>query len=168
MIRLLTAVAGLAVLAGCTTTSPDVVQRGDAQRMSTVQDAVVLSSRPVVVDGTQSGIGGAAGGIAGGVAGSTVGGRREGIVIGVIGAVVGGVVGNAVERSTTREDAVELLVQLRNGERRAIVQAKGTEALNPGDSVVIVTTGGKVRVTKAPTVQPMPAAVPAPAPAPQS
>lgn len=164
MKRLTIAAASLAVLAGCSTTNPDVVQRGDAQRMSTVQDAVVLSTRPVVVDGTQSGIGGAAGGIAGGVAGSSVGGRREGIVVGVIGAVVGGVVGNAVERGATREDAVELLVQLKNGERRAIVQAKGSETLNPGDSVIIVTTGGKVRVTKAPTVQPTPAAAPAPAP----
>lgn len=161
MKRLLVAAAALAVLAGCSTTSPDVIQRGDAQRMSTVQDAVVLSTRPVTVDGSQSGIGGAAGGIAGAVAGSTVGGRRENVVVGVLGAVVGGVVGNAVERTATREEAVELLVQLKNGERRAIVQAKGSETLNPGDSVIIVTTGGKVRVTRAPVVQPAPAAMPA-------
>lgn len=164
MKRLTIAAASLAVLAGCSTTSPDVVQRGDAQRLSTVQDAVVLSTRPVVVDGTQSGIGGTAGGIAGGVAGASVGGRREAVVVGVLGAVVGGVIGNAVERGATREEAVELLLQLKNGERRAIVQAKGSETLNPGDSVIIVTTGGKVRVTKAPVVQPSPAAAPAPAP----
>ena len=84
------------------------------------------------------------------MAGSSVGGRREGLVVGVLGAVVGGVIGNAVERSTTREDAVEILVQLRSGERRAIVQAKGSETLAAGDAVILVTTGGKVRVTKAP------------------
>ena len=49
--------AALALAAGCATTSPDVVSRSDAQRMSSVTDAVVLSTRPVVVDGTQSGIG---------------------------------------------------------------------------------------------------------------
>ena len=143
--------AAAAFLAACSTTSPDVVQRGDAQRLAQVQDATVLSVRSVVVDGNQSGGGAAAGGVIGGIAGSTVGGRREGVVVGVLGAVVGAVAGNAVERMSTREDAIEILVQLRNGERRAIVQAKATEALNPGDQVILVTTGSKVRVTRAPT-----------------
>ncbi|MDP1532705.1 MAG: glycine zipper domain-containing protein [Rubrivivax sp.] len=154
MKRLLATATVIAALAGCTTTSPDVVQRGDAQRLSSVVDAVVLSLRPVTVDGSQSGVGAAAGGIAGGVAGSSVGGRREGIVVGVIGAVVGGVVGNAVERMSTREEAVEILLQLKNGERRSVVQAVGSEQLAPGDAVIVVTTGGKVRVTKAPTMAP--------------
>jgi outer membrane lipoprotein SlyB len=144
----------LALIAGCSTTSPDVIQRGDAQRMSQVQDATVLSVRPVKVDGSQSGIGGATGAVAGGVAGSTVGGRREGVVVGVLGAVAGAVVGNAVERAATSEDAVEILLQMKNGERRAIVQAKGSETLQPGDAVILVTTGGKTRVTKAPPVSP--------------
>lgn len=157
MKRLFAAVT-VAALAACTTTSPDVIDKNQAQRLSTVQDGVILSIRPVVVEGSQSGIGATAGGIAGGVAGSTVGGHREGVVVGVIGAVVGGVVGNAVERFGTREEAVELLIQLKNGERRSIVQAKAGETLNPGDSVILVTTGGKVRVTRAPVVQP-PAAV---------
>ena len=124
MKKLLVAAAALISLAGCTTTSPDVISRNDAQRMSTVVDAVVLSTRPVVVDGTQSGVGAAVGSVAGGVAGSSVGGSREAIVVGVLGAVIGGVIGNAVERNTTREEAVEVLVQLKNGERRAVVQAK--------------------------------------------
>ena len=145
-----------AILAACSTTSPDVIQKGDAQRMSQVQDATVLSVRPVVVEGSQSGVGAAAGGVVGGVAGSTVGGHREGAVVGVLGAVAGAVVGNAVERFGTREEAVEILIQLRNGERRAIVQAKGTENLVAGDPVILVTTGGKTRVTRAPAVQPAP------------
>ena len=149
MKRLLLAIT-VAALAACTTTSPDVVQRHDAQRMSTVTDATVLSLRPVVVDGTQSGIGATAGAIAGGVAGASVGGYRESVVVGVIGAVVGGVLGNAVERSTTTEQAFEIIVQLRNGERRAVVQAQGQESFKPGDPVLLVTTGGKVRVTKVP------------------
>lgn len=147
-----TTVVAAAALSACSTTSPDVVQRGDAQRMSQVQDATVLSVRPVTVDGSQSGIGGAAGGIAGAVAGSSVGGRREGAVVGVLGAVAGAVIGNAIERNATKEEAVEILVQLRNGERRSVVQAKGAEILNPGEAVILVTTGGKTRVTRAPAV----------------
>ena len=152
------ALALAAAMAACTTTSPDVVSRADAQRMATVVDGVVLSLRPVVVDGSQSGIGAVAGGVAGGVAGASVGGRRESVVVGVIGAVVGSVVGNAVERAGTREDAVEVLVQLKNGERRAIVQAKAGETLYVGDAVVIITTGSRVRVTRAPMPSPTPIA----------
>ena len=154
MKKLLIAAAVTAALAACTTASPDVIQKGDAQRMSQVQDATVLSVRPVVVEGNQSGIGAAAGGVVGGVAGSTVGGHRENAVVGVLGAVAGAVVGNAVERMSTREEAVEVLVQLRNGERRAIVQAKGNETLVAGDAVILVSTGGKTRVMRAPVVVP--------------
>ena len=46
MKSLLIALASATVLAACTTTSPDVIQRGDAQRLSTVVDATVLSVRP--------------------------------------------------------------------------------------------------------------------------
>jgi outer membrane lipoprotein SlyB len=164
MKRTLIAVAALAVLAACTTTSPDVVQRGDAQRLATVQDATVLSVRSVVVDGSQSGAGGVTGAVVGGVAGSSRSSGREQAVIGVVGAVAGAVIGNAIERSATKEDAVELLLQMKNGERRAVVQAKASESFNPGDAVILVTTGGKTRVQRAPAgtqpVQPLPAPVP--------
>jgi outer membrane lipoprotein SlyB len=142
----------VAALAACTTTSPDVISRSDAQRLSTVTDATVLSVRSVTVDGTQSGVGAAAGGVVGGIAGSSRGNSRESVALGVIGAVVGGVIGNTVERASTKEDALEILVQLRSGERRAIVQAKGNENIQAGDAVILVSTGGKVRVTKAPAM----------------
>lgn len=152
MKRVLLALSVAVALAACSTTSPDVISRSDAQRLSTVTDATVLSVRPVTVDGTQSGVGAAAGTVVGGIAGSSRGNSRESIALGVIGAVVGGVIGNAVERTGTREDALEILVQLRSGERRAIVQAKGEENLQAGDPVILVSTGGKVRVMKAPPV----------------
>jgi outer membrane lipoprotein SlyB len=132
-----------------------VVNRNDTQRMATVIDAVVLSTRPVIVDGAQSGLGAAAGGALGGIAGSGIGGSRDSMVIGVIGAVVGGVIGNAAERSATREDGLEILVQLRNGDRRSVVQARAAESFAPGDPVILVTTGGRVRVTRAPVVTPV-------------
>jgi outer membrane lipoprotein SlyB len=149
----ITAALAIALAAGaCSTTSPDVVSRHEAQRLSSVQDAVVLNSRPVVVDGTQSGIGATAGGVVGGIAGSSVGGSREAAVVGILGAVVGGVVGNVVERTATREEAVEIIVQLKNGDRRSVVQARASESFAPGDAVILVSTGGRVRVTKAPPV----------------
>lgn len=154
MNKTLIACALAALLSACATSSPDVVSRNEAQRLSTVLDAVVLSSRPVVVDGNQSGIGSAAGGVMGGVAGSSVGGRREAVAVGIIGAVIGGVIGNAAERLGTREEAVEILLQLKSGDRRSVVQARAAEVFAPGDAVILVTTGGRVRVTKAPSVGP--------------
>lgn len=144
-------IAASTLLAACSTTSPDVIRPGDAQRLSTVQDAVVLNVRPVVVEGQQSGVGGVSGAVVGGIAGSTVGGRREAAAIGVIGAVAGAVIGNTIERFGTREEAVEILLQLPTGERRALVQAKGNETFAPGEAVILVSTGGKTRVMKAVT-----------------
>jgi outer membrane lipoprotein SlyB len=138
-------------LVACATSSPDVIQRGDAQRMAQVEDGVILSVRTVTVDGSQTGAGAAVGGVVGaigGYAGSSV--QREGQVLGILAGVAGAAAGNAIERFSTREDALEILVQFKNGDRRAIVQAKGSELLAAGDPVIIVTTGGKVRVTKAP------------------
>lgn len=138
-------------LGACASSSPDVIKRGDAQQMAQVQDGVVLSVRPVVVDGSQTGIGAGVGGVVGAIGGYSASGvAREGQILGVLAGVAGAAAGNAIERMSTREDAVEILVQLKGGDRRAIVQAKGTEVLAAGDPVIIVTTGGKVRVTKAP------------------
>ena len=150
-LKLATSTAVVVALAACASSSPDVIQRGDTQRMAQVQDGVVLSVRNVVVDGSQSGIGAGVGGVVGaigGYAGSGV--SREAQGLGVLAGVAGAAAGNAIERFSTKENAVEILVQLKGGERRAIVQAKGNELLAAGDSVIIVTTGGKVRVTKAP------------------
>lgn len=155
---LTSALAAMLALAGCATSNPDVVSRNEAQRLATVLDAVVLSTRAVVVDGSQSGVGATAGGVIGGVAGASVGGSRESVVVGVLGAVVGGVIGNAMERNTTREEAVEIIVQLRNGDRRSVVQARAAETFQPGDAVILVTSGGRVRVSKAPAVTPAPSA----------
>ncbi len=143
------ALAALLAVAGCSTTHPDVVSHHEAQRLATVLDAVVLTTRPVGFLGSQSGLGPSPGSEVRFRAGS-----RESVVIGILGAVVGGVIGNAVERSATREEAVEILVQLKNGDRRSVVQAKAVDNFAPGDPVILVSSGGRVRVTRAPVVQP--------------
>lgn len=149
------------LLAACATSSPDVVRRDEAQRQSVVYDAVLLSIRNVKVDGSQSGVGGVAGAVAGGVAASTVGKGRGSDVAAVLGAIAGAAVGNAMERSGTTEDAEELLLQFSNGERRTIVQGKGQDQLRAGDAVIVIQTGQRFRVVRAPAR----AATGAPAPA---
>lgn len=142
------AVVGIS-LSGCSTTTPDVIGRSSAGQLSSVADAQVITVRQVVVDGNQSGLGAIAGAVVGGVAGGSVGGRREATAVGALGAVLGGVVGNAVERSATREAAIEIVLQMRNGERRAVVQARGSEDIRPGDAVLVIQQDGRTRVTRA-------------------
>ena len=138
-------------LAACASSNPDVISRSDAQKMAVVQDGVVLTVHEVVVDGSQSGIGATVGGVVGAIGGYSASGvQREGQVLGVLAGVAGAAAGNAIERLSTQEKALEILVQLKGGERRSVVQAKGKEVFQPGDPVIIVTTGNKVRVTKAP------------------
>ena len=118
---------------------------------SQVQDGVIISIRPVTVDGSQTGMGAAAGGVVGAMVGS--GGssiQRDQVSLGILAGLAAAVAGNAIERMATREEAFEIIVQLRNGDRRAIVQAKGNETLLAGDPVIIVTSGNKIRVTRAP------------------
>ena len=99
------------VLGACATSSPDVIQRGDAQRMAQVEDAVVLSVRTVTVDGSQSGVGATVGGVVGAIGGYGGSGvQREAQVLGVLAGVAGAAVGNTLERMSTREEAVEVLV----------------------------------------------------------
>jgi len=86
----------------------------------------------------------------------------------VLGAVAGAVVGNAIERSTTREDALEIIVQLRNGERVAIVQSQGDERFQPGDAVMVITQGRSARVARALPQVPVQATTPEPPPASQT
>jgi outer membrane lipoprotein SlyB len=151
LVRAVSAAALVVGLAACATSDPDMISRDNTQVMSQVQDGVVLSVRRVTVDGSQSGVGAVVGGVVGAIGGAAGSGvQRESQVLGVLGAVAGAAAGNAAERLVTKEEAIEILVQLKGGERRAIVQAKGAQNFEPGDTVIIVTTGNKVRVTKAP------------------
>ena len=163
-------ILGIAValaLTACATSNPNVVPVYGAQRMSQVYDATVLAVRPITIDGSQSGLGAGAGAIAGGIAGSNVGGGNGAVVGTLIGAVIGGVAGNAMERGATQQNGVEIIVQLRNGQRRAIVQGATPDVFSPGDPVILVVTGGNTRVQRAPQVgqapaYPAPASYPAP------
>jgi outer membrane lipoprotein SlyB len=139
----------IALLGACATSSPDVVERSSAQRLSSLQDATVISVNKVVIDGSQSGMGAAAGAVVGGVLAAGNKDDRLNAAAGVLGAVAGGVIGNAAERMFTKEDAVEIIVQLTNGERKSIIQGKGEATFKPGDKVILISTGGKTRVQPA-------------------
>jgi len=165
---LVAAVASLGSLSACVVAPPNSVSAYDAQRMSTVVDATVLSVSPVVVQGRDTGIGTVSGAVVGGIAGSNVGGPRTGGIVGIAGMIVGGLIGNAVERDATQRQGVEILLQLKNGDRRSVIQTAGGDVFAVGEPVMLISTGGRTRVVHAPPVNtgaaaPYPAAYPAPA-----
>jgi outer membrane lipoprotein SlyB len=155
-------------LGACATSNPNVVPVYQAQRVSHVYDATVLTVRPVTIDGSQSGVGAGAGAIVGGIAGSAIGGGNGAAFATVLGAVVGGVAGNAIERDSTTQNGVEIIVQMRDGQRRAVIQGVTADAWTAGDPVIMIVTGGNARIARAPQAAPVPT-YPAPAayPAPQ-
>ena len=154
----------VASLTACATHSPDVIHPYEAQRMAVLSDATILSVRPVTIDGAQSGLGAGVGAMAGGIAAANAASYQNSWAAGLLGAVLGGVIGNAMERGATQQNGVELLLQMRNGERRSIVQANGNEGWTVGEPVVLVTTGGRARVTRAPQAYPAPEPMPQPLP----
>ena len=149
---LVAAVASLGSLTACVVAPPNSVSAYDAQRMSTVVDATVLSISPVTLQGRDTGVGTISGAVIGGIAGSNVGGPRTGGIVGIAGAVVGGLIGNAVERDATQRQGVEIMLQLKNGDRRSVIQGAGGEVFAAGEPVMLITTGGRTRVVHAPPV----------------
>src|SRR2546426_10032805 len=100
---LLTALA--AALAGCAThESANVYDKHEAGREQLVRFATVESVRKVTIQGSQSGLGGAAGGVVGGVAGSGVGhGKESTVAAGPGGGGGGGGGGKGAEGKGSRE-----------------------------------------------------------------
>jgi len=135
-----------AALAGCAThESANVYDKHEAGREQTVRLATVDSVRKVVLDGSQSGLGGVAGGAVGGIAASGVGEGRGSTLAAVLGAVAGGLAGNMIEHKATSKDALEITVKLDSGETRAIVQEADVK-LEPGQRVRLLSSGGVTRV----------------------
>jgi outer membrane lipoprotein SlyB len=134
----------LAVSACTPQVSPETYSVGTVGQVNRAIRGVVISARPVNIDGTQ-GVGATAGATAGAIGGSFVGGDvRSNLIGAVAGAVVGGVAGAAIERGATRQQGIEYVVQSQNGALLTVVQ--GPEPSFPVGARVIVLYGTRARV----------------------
>ena len=141
-------VLALAVtLGGCISSrSGEAYSRDQARQIQEVQTGVVEHVREIVIEGTQSGIGGVAGGAVGGIGGSEIGHGKGSRAGAVVGAVLGGVAGGALEEVATRKKGYEITVRLDTGRTIAIAQ-EADETFKVGERVRIVTGGGVSRVS---------------------
>lgn len=148
--RLMPTLLAVALMSGCAIHhNTDTRYRGDVARVAQVQEGTVISVRAVRLQAQTTGAGTMTGAVVGGVAGSSVGGHRESLAFGALGALLGGIIGSAIERDAGQHQGVELILQLRNGERIAIVQGQGDERFAPGDTVMLISQGRSARVTRA-------------------
>lgn len=119
------------------------VQAGQVNRVDT---GVVIASRTVVFEGTDSGLGASTGAVIGGVAGSQIGGGSdERVIAGVVGAVLGGLIGAAVEEGSSEQTGVEYTIQLDRNDQ-LITIAQGDDVVMPNGTLVFVQYGQRARV----------------------
>lgn len=119
----------------------------DIGRTAQVSYGVIVSMRPVTVQGGQSGVGTLGGAAAGGVAGSFIGGDPRMNILGAIGgAIIGGLAGSAVEGSARTGNAVEFIIREDTGQTISVVQTN-EEGFQSGERVVL-TRGARTRIAR--------------------
>ena len=121
------AVLGLSAVACTPNVSPDTYSVGSVGQVNRVVRGVVISARPVAIEGTKTGIGAGAGAIAGGTGGSLIGGSTEANIVGAVaGAVAGGVLGAVAEDAASRQTGMEYVIETDNGALITVVQGDKT------------------------------------------
>lgn len=126
----------------------DTYSRDEARRAQEVNYGTVQNVRLVVIEGTKSNVGTAAGGVIGGIAGSTVGDGTGSALGTAVGAVIGGLFGAAAEEGMTRQQGVEVTVQMEDGRLLAVVQGQSEENFVVGERVRVIGSYGNLRVTR--------------------
>jgi outer membrane lipoprotein SlyB len=138
----------VALLAACTSYSPQEYRTGEARSIENVQYGAVVSVRPVRLSENPSGVGTVAGAAVGGLLGNTIGHGGGSIAGAILGAVGGGLAGNALEHGVTAQNGEEVVVRLDNGQTIAVVQG-GWQDFAAGQRVQVVTGRGGARVEHA-------------------
>jgi outer membrane lipoprotein SlyB len=140
--------AALLGMSACAPGNTNTTYTGaDIGRTAQVSYGVIVSMRPVTIQGGQSGVGTLGGAAAGGVAGSFIGGDPRSNILGAIGgAVLGGLAGSAVEGSTRTANAVEFIIREDSGQTISVVQTN-EERFQPGERVVL-TRGARTRIAR--------------------
>lgn len=148
-VRFVIFLAAAALMAGCASSrSGEVYSRSQARSAQTVQLGTVEFVKPILIEGTKSGVGAIGGAIAGGVAGSTVGGGKGSTLAALGGAALGAAGGALAEEKLMQKKGLEITVKLDSGASLAVVQ-EADVMFFVGDRVRVLTgTDGTTRVSK--------------------
>jgi outer membrane lipoprotein SlyB len=143
------ALVTMSLLCACAApSSGNVYSRSEARTAWTVVQGRVSDIKPVQIEGNKSVLGTAGGGYVGYELGRTVGSGDGRDLAGAVGAVAGAVAGQVVEERVTRQDGVQITIDLDRGETIAVVQAADI-SFEPGERVKVLRRGdGAARVSK--------------------
>jgi len=146
---ILIALCGALVSVGCASSnSGNVYPRNQVRQAWTVEEGKVSGIKDVRIEGERTGLGRLGGGYVGYEVGHTVGSGRGNDVAGAVGAVAGAAAGGATEELVTRDQGLEITVDLDKGSSIAVVQA-ADQQFQVGERVKILRRGdGAARVTK--------------------
>ncbi len=149
--RLMAAAACLSALFGmaaCAPRNTNTTYTGaDIGRTAQVSYGVIVSMRPVTIQGGRTGVGTLGGAAAGATAGSFIGGDPRANILGAIGgAIIGGIAGSAVESGMTTGQAMEFIIREDSGQTISVVQTN-EEEFRPGERVVL-TRGARTRIAR--------------------
>ena len=138
-----------AALAGCATDlSGDVYSRSEARETHAVIYGTITETRPVIIDGTQTGVGSVIGTASGAVAGSGIGGDRESAIASILIGTAGGIIGNTVEEKMTRAQGLEMVLALDNGRVLSLVQeVDSVDDFFVGQRIKLLDSGQNKRVS---------------------
>lgn len=149
MLKKILIVFSLVLIVSCSSTSPNRVERKDANRVLNVDLGVVIDVEPVSIKGEKSNVGMATGAIIGGLVGSTVGdgvGRQVAIVAGT---VAGGVIGYFVPVKLGEHNGFQYTIVLDETKKPILViqgvSGKEGRDYKVGDRVTVV-YGNQVKV----------------------
>ena len=137
-------------ITGCAqSTSGRSYTEKNSRRSYEVLMGTLIDVRDVVIERDERGVGTVTGAALGGIAASNVGKGRGKLAATIIGAVAGGIIGKKVEGEVTKEQGVELLIDLDNGKTIAVIQGKDPQdQFRVGDRVRVLSRGGETRVTR--------------------
>lgn len=138
---------GALALAGCATPGRNVYPRGEAQSAWDVKQGTVVAIDTATIEGRRTQVGRIGGGLIGYETGRTVGEGAGSRIAGAVGAVAGAVAGEAVEERATRQNAMQITVEMDGGRTLAVVQP-GDQQFAVGERVKVYTRGGQARVGK--------------------
>ena len=127
--------------AGCTNYSGNTYSGSQVRSAQTVQYGTVVSVQPVTLEEDRPAV-------VGGVLGNMVGGGRGKTLATIAGAALGAAGGYAGEKALTKQNGLEITVELENGQQLSIVQA-ADQQFSPGERVrVLRGSDGSARVTR--------------------
>ena len=142
-------ILGVMPVSGCTNYSANTYSGNQVRSAQTVRYGTVVSTKPVVLEEENPAIvGPVAGGVVGGVVGNMFGSGRGRTLATVAGAALGAGAGYAGEKAITKQNGLEITVEMEDGQTLSIVQA-ADQRFAPGERVrVLQGSGGTARVTR--------------------